>query len=251
VVINKCDSWAVLFQKGKSLTALGRHEEALEAYEKAIEINPNAWGVWYQKAKSLNALGRHEEALEALEKVEKIKQAHPGALNKEGITLKKLGREKGSAGDKEDTMAAKKMDVCVFISYIHENKKVVNRLCEYLRNSGIKVWLDVKDIKPGQFWKNTIRDAIQNGSCFIACFSKEYNEREKTYMNEELYLAIDELRTRPTDQIWFIPVILSGEIPNFSINSRKTLRDLQWVDLRQNWADGIRQILSTIAPDAR
>jgi hypothetical protein len=33
----------------------------------------------------------------------------------------------------------------------------------------------------------------------MACFSKEYNERDETYMNEELTIAIDKLRKRPSD----------------------------------------------------
>ena len=96
----------------------------------------------------------------------------------------------------------------VFISYMHENTDIVDRLCEELTSRGIKVWLDRDNIKPGTRWKDAIREAIRNGAFFIACFSKEYNKRsqtDKTYMNEELTIAIEELRQRPTDRVWFIP----------------------------------------------
>ena len=44
---------------------------------------------------------------------------------------------------------------------------------------------------------------------FIACFSQESNERERTYMREEITLAIDELRLMSSDTTWFIPVLLN------------------------------------------
>jgi hypothetical protein len=33
---------------------------------------------------------------------------------------------------------------------------------------------------------------------------REFNERDRTYMNEELTLAIDELRERPSSKTWFV-----------------------------------------------
>jgi WD40 repeat protein len=245
------DAWALWFHIGKSLAALGRHDEALEAYKKAIDINPDAWVVWFHIGKSLDALGRHDEALEAYKKAEKIKQDHPEALTKEGVALEKLGREKDSEGDKGDTMVEKKTDVGVFISYIRENKDKVHRLCEYLQKSGIKVWIDKDKIKPGHFWPDVIRDAIKKGSFFIACFSKEFNERIRSHMHEELTLAIEELRKRPKDRAWFIPVLFSGEVPNITISDGVTIRHIQWVDLSQGWDNGINEILSVVSPTAR
>ena len=42
---------------------------------------------------------------------------------------------------------------------------------------------------------------------FLACFSAKSVARTRTYQNEELVLAIEELRLRPADRIWFIPAI--------------------------------------------
>jgi hypothetical protein len=76
-----------------------------------------------------------------------------------------------------------------FISYVRENRAAVDRLAEDLRSFGVRVWLDRNDIMPGQWWKDAINEAIQNGAFFIACFSKELNERQETYMHGELRLA--------------------------------------------------------------
>jgi len=52
---------------------LGRYEESIQAYEKAIEINPNSAAAWYNKGFSLDKLGRHDEASVCYNKAENLK----------------------------------------------------------------------------------------------------------------------------------------------------------------------------------
>jgi hypothetical protein len=135
----------------------------------------------------------------------------------------------------------------VFISYLHENTDDVKKLCDNLTKNGVKVWLDNNDIEPGYWWQDDIAEAIQKVSFFIACFSKEYNQRDETYMNEELILAIERLRKFSINRVWFIPVLLSKcEVPNMSIGAGKTLRSLQRVALYENWDANIQKILNMI-----
>lgn len=135
----------------------------------------------------------------------------------------------------------------VFISYVRENTKIVDKFCQELKSHGIQVWRDRDDIAPGSRWKREIRNAIREGTFFVACFSKEYNDREKTYMNEELAIAIEELRQRPHDRIWFIPVKLNEcEIPDLDVGGGETLRDLHYVNLYEDWDGGIQRILKAI-----
>ena len=86
----------------------------------------------------------------------------------------------------------------IFVSYVRENFKIVERLCHVLQVYDIDVWYDRDQLNPGMTWAHEIRIGINSGSFFLACFSREYNERSKTYMNEELILAIEELRQRQT-----------------------------------------------------
>ena len=44
----------------------------------------------------------------------------------------------------------------VFISYVRENQKQVNRLCHELESHGVNVCLARNGIKPGTCWKNAI-----------------------------------------------------------------------------------------------
>ena len=135
----------------------------------------------------------------------------------------------------------------VFISYCHENKDVVDKLCQALTSNGVSVWIDKNNINPGPRWKQAIQQVIHHGNFFIACFSKEYNARDKTYMTEELSIAIDNLREKPVDRIWFIPVKLNEcEIPDIDIGEGVTLKDLQYVNLYEDWDTGIQRILNIV-----
>jgi hypothetical protein len=135
-----------------------------------------------------------------------------------------------------------------FLSYVRENASLVDRLANELSARGVQVWLDRERIVPGQRWRDAIRDGIRSGDLFIACFSEEYLARDHSYMNEELTLAIEELRQRPAHRSWFIPVSLDGAaIPSRRISAAETIHDLQWVDLAAGWSRGVELIACAVA----
>lgn len=136
-----------------------------------------------------------------------------------------------------------------FISYVREDKEIIDRLCQEFDKHGVEYWLDRKDIKPGADWEDAIRAAIRHGNFFIACFSERFRSKKKAYINEELTLAIEELRKISHGSEWFIPVLLSEcDIPARSIGAGKTLLNLQWVSLYEDWDTGLQMILSVIKP---
>ena len=139
----------------------------------------------------------------------------------------------------------------VFISYVSENREEVNKLHQTLTSHGIKVWSDWQDLNPGDPFELVIRNAIRGGDFFIACFSKEYEARGKTYMNKELMLAIEELHQRPTNKVWFIPVKLNEcEIPDIDIGLGESLYDLHYADLSMDWENGVQNIIKAIQPES-
>lgn len=139
----------------------------------------------------------------------------------------------------------------VFVSYVRENEAPVSRLTEALRNRGIQIWRDRDSIAPGKRWKREIRRAITEGAFFFACFSAEYSARDKSYMNEELTIAIEELRQRPADRAWFVPIVLSRcRIPDRDIGGGETLRDIQRLDLSKDWQSGVDKLLKVVLPQA-
>lgn len=141
----------------------------------------------------------------------------------------------------------------VFLSYLSEDSELVARIARYLSKHRIQVWLDRNDLRPGENWERAIRKAIQDGAYFVACFSKAYSERTSTYMNEELNLALAELRKRSPEHRWFIPVLLSEcEVPDLDIRPGKTLKSLHYVSMYEHWERGLEQLLTALDdPDPR
>ncbi len=135
----------------------------------------------------------------------------------------------------------------VFISYIRENFDEIDRICKKLDEEGIGYWIDHNDIDPGKYWKKAIKNAISNGAYFIACFSKEYNEKSATYMNEEILVAIEVLRTMPFDSGLFIPIKLSEcEIPDIDIGAGYTLKDIHYLKFHEDWDAQIKRLIDMI-----
>jgi isopentenyl diphosphate isomerase/L-lactate dehydrogenase-like FMN-dependent dehydrogenase len=94
-----------------------------------------------------------------------------------------------------------------FISYVREDAELVDQLQRKLEEAGIRVWRDTADLWPGEDWRARIRREITgNALAFIVCFSRRGIAREKSWQNEELVLAIEQLRLRNPDKPWLIPV---------------------------------------------
>jgi hypothetical protein len=102
-------------------------------------------------------------------------------------------------------------------------------------------------IKPGQRWQKAIEDAIRSGAFFIACFSEAYTARTRSYMNEELSIAIEEVRLRPEEASWFIPLRLDDcEIPNRRIGPTSSVRSFQRLDMFPDWTKSIERLVEAI-----
>jgi hypothetical protein len=68
----------------------------------------------------------------------------------------------------------------IFLSYVREDELLVVRLAEDLASHGAKVWRDRESIRPGTFREESIRAAIEGGTYFVPCFSRQYRDRERT-----------------------------------------------------------------------
>lgn len=91
IEINPKDGYA-LSRKGVALGNLGRNEEALDVFNKAIEINPKDETALTSKGATLVNLGRNEEALAIFNRAIEINPKDGTALSKKGAALGNLGR---------------------------------------------------------------------------------------------------------------------------------------------------------------
>lgn len=121
----------------------------------------------------------------------------------------------------------------VFVSYVRDDSDAVDRLCALLEAAQIPYWRDRTSLAPGDAWKAEIRKAIRDGSLvFLACFSEQSRGRDKSTMNEELTLAVEEFRKMPPGRTWLVPVRLDdGPIPEWDLGAGRVLGDLNYSDM--------------------
>jgi Flp pilus assembly protein TadD/ribosomal protein L40E len=80
------------YNRGVDSDKLGRYDEAIASYDKALKINPNDSGAWHNRGTALGKLGRYAEALDSFNQALKIKTNDFNAWNNRGTALGKLSR---------------------------------------------------------------------------------------------------------------------------------------------------------------
>ena len=90
--INSPNSSINLYNKGVALVNLGKLDEAIKAYDKAIEINPQYADAWYNKGNILCQLGKFDEGIKAYDKTIEINPKYSNAWYNKGNALDDSGR---------------------------------------------------------------------------------------------------------------------------------------------------------------
>jgi len=96
----------------------------------------------------------------------------------------------------------------IFLSYVQEDLITVSSIKEYLEGKGKYVWIDNKDLLPGQNWKIEIQKAITQCNYFITCLSNN-SVNKKGFFQTELKTALDIYQQVPEGGIYIIPIRLN------------------------------------------
>jgi tetratricopeptide (TPR) repeat protein len=78
--------------KGRALEKLGKNNEALACYDTVIKLDPNFKYAWYGKGNALIALGKYNEAIEYFDKAIKLDRNYSDSWSAKGSTLYYLGK---------------------------------------------------------------------------------------------------------------------------------------------------------------
>jgi tetratricopeptide (TPR) repeat protein len=78
---------------GISLGRMGRHEDALKCFDRALELKSDSVEALYNRGVALHDLGRKGEELDCYDTVLRIRPGYQMALLKKIETLRELGRE--------------------------------------------------------------------------------------------------------------------------------------------------------------
>ncbi|MEM2123825.1 MAG: tetratricopeptide repeat protein, partial [Methanolinea sp.] len=89
-------STASWFKKGVDLYyRQGRFLDAIECFDRVIEMDPSHVDAWREKGVCLKELGRYEEALQCFDRVLDLNDRTPATYYARGEALERLGRERG------------------------------------------------------------------------------------------------------------------------------------------------------------
>ena len=80
------------YSLGRTLNQQGRHEDALKAFDKAIELKPDVAGLWRSRGDALADLQRQADALLSYQRALDFDPNHWDAAYKSGFLLHEMGR---------------------------------------------------------------------------------------------------------------------------------------------------------------
>jgi tetratricopeptide (TPR) repeat protein len=123
--------------------------------------------------------------------------------------------------------------LAAFFSYCREDSGFALRLVDDLKAAGANVWLDQRDILPGQRWDHVVEDALTNCPRMVVLLSSA--SVNSTNVMDEVSFALEEQKT-------VIPVIYRDCTVPFR------LRRVQHVDFRQDYGRGLQALLNILAP---
>lgn len=123
-----------------------------------------------------------------------------------------------------------------FLIHAHSDREAVHKLYARLIKDGIRAWLDVENLQPGQDWQQEIRKAIIKSDVVIVCLSRGF-DAQQGYRHEELKLALEKAKLI-IDNVFIIPVRLE------KCDMPETLRHLQRVDVFET--GGYKKLLQAL-----
>jgi hypothetical protein len=123
----------------------------------------------------------------------------------------------------------------VFMSYSRRDTDVMRRIVTFLREQGIKVWVDNEKLVPGTpIWEEEIEKAIKGTSAIVVVLSPDAKNSE--WVRREIALA-DQYRKR------IFPMLAGGD-EDSSISLRLITR--QFIDIRDNENAGLSSLSTSI-----
>ncbi len=150
----------------------------------------------------------------------------------------------------------------VFISYAREDKETAHQIYNDLKARGATCWIDIKDILPGEKWRDAITNAINKSSHFIAICSKSSISKDG-FIQKELDIAFEAAKNKPRGSIFLIPLTIDGTLPenpeikdrqceNIAINYEEVLtRIVKVFNLHKTYNNENAQIACNVRNDVR
>jgi len=117
----------------------------------------------------------------------------------------------------------------VFLSYASEDLSVAEKIKQALEAPGVDVFLDRKELHPGEDWEAKLRRSIHQCSVFVPLISRQTLTPSRRFFRAEWKLALreDEKASFSDEEVFLLPVVIDDtSLEEPAIPSR--FRAAQW-----------------------
>jgi formylglycine-generating enzyme required for sulfatase activity len=128
----------------------------------------------------------------------------------------------------------------VFVSYSSRDRAVVDHVCRRLERSGLRVWLDAKQVSAGDVIAKKIEDGVAGCTFFVPVLSRA--AAASRWIDFETNLAWQ--REIEDGGLKIVPLLLEGDIRELPLRYRSR----HVVDLRHDVDAGIDALLARLLP---
>ncbi|MEI6065032.1 MAG: tetratricopeptide repeat protein [Pseudanabaena sp. ELA748] len=128
----KPDHHKAWYNRGNVLSNLGRYEEAIDSYDRALEVKPDKQEAWCNRGIALSNLGRYEEAISAYDQTIEIKPDYHQAWDNRGVALGNWGRYEEAINSYDKALEIKPNDPNIYY----------NKACAYSLQNAIELALE-------------------------------------------------------------------------------------------------------------
>jgi len=126
----------------------------------------------------------------------------------------------------------------IFISYSHKDKEVVSKLVSNMENAGLNLWIDKKEILPGDSILTKMTEGIETSKLGILLLSN--NSAEGNYSNYEREQYLNKKISKNAD-------IFLIRIDNVDINEKfPSLQYFSYIDLNTEVEDSFNEVIEKL-----
>ena len=125
----------------------------------------------------------------------------------------------------------------VFISYATEDYQYADNLHDFLSKNGFELWMDKKNLLPGQNWDFQIQQALRKAD-FIFLLLSSTSVNKRGYVQKEFKQAVIYCEEKLESDIYIIPIKIDACEPP------QNLKEFQWVEYSS--ADAFDKILMAL-----